>query len=126
SDYAGPAPVAGASRWRAGDPPPARVALERLSEREEQLGQGAADLVGGRDPDRPHDALLVDHDVVRHSPETETIDIFPRLVEEDRAVDDVVDLAEMEGLTPRIDVLPHVDHDDLEPVLRGSLAHFLE
>jgi hypothetical protein len=32
----------------------------------------------------------------------------------------------MEGLTPRIDVLPHVDHDDLEPELRGSLAHFLE
>ena len=32
----------------------------------------------------------------------------------------------MQGFLSWIDVFPHVDHDDLEPVLLGSLAHFLE
>jgi hypothetical protein len=32
----------------------------------------------------------------------------------------------MEGFTSWIYVLPHVDHDDLEPELRGPTANFLE
>jgi hypothetical protein len=102
----------------AGRPPP-------LPEGEEQLRQGGADLVRRRHPDRLHDALLVDHDVVGYPPETEARDVLARGVDEDRALD-VVDLAEMEGFSPWIDVFPHVDHDDLEPELRGPTAHFLE
>ena len=49
----------------------------------------------------------------------------PVVSSSDRALD-VVDLAEMEGLASWIHVLPHVDHDDLEPELRGPTANFLE
>src|SRR5262245_30794194 len=60
-----------------------------------------------------------------HAAKPEARDVLAGLVEEHRALD-VVDLAEVESLAPRIDVLPHVHHDDLEPELRRALAHFLE